>query len=70
MRAYSQVTRARMLGVQGVGEVRGLDHDRGFSARFHVELDLVAGHDTGGLPVGVGQAEQVTAAHDGDPALP
>jgi hypothetical protein len=58
------------IGVQGAGEVRGLDHDRGLGVEFHLDLNLIAGHDAGGLPVGVAQPEQVAAAHDGDPALP
>ena len=58
------------IGVQGAGEVRGLDHYRGLGVEFHLDLNLIAGHDTGGLPVGVAQPEQVAAAHDGDPALP
>lgn len=58
------------VGVQGPGEVRGLDHDRELGVILHVDLDLVAGHDAGRLAVRVAQAEQVPAAHDGDPALP
>jgi hypothetical protein len=58
------------VGVEGAGEVRGLDHDSGLGINFHVDLDLVAGHDTGGLPVGVAEAEQETAAHDRDSASP
>jgi len=41
------------IGVQGAGEVCGLGHDRGLGVEFHIDLDLVAGQDTGGLPVGV-----------------
>jgi hypothetical protein len=58
------------IGVQGAGEVRGLDHYWGLGVEFHLDLNLIAGHDTGGLPVGVAQPEQVAAAHDGDPTLP
>jgi hypothetical protein len=58
------------IGVQGAGEVRGLGHNTGLGIDFHLDLDLVAGHDTGGLPVGVAEAEQVAATHDGYPALP
>jgi hypothetical protein len=50
--------------------VRWLDHNTGLGIDFHLDLDLVAGHDTGGLPVGVAEAEQVAATHDGYPALP
>ena len=35
-----------------------------------VDFDFVAGGDAGGLSVGVAEAEQVTAAHDRDPAPP
>jgi len=58
------------VGIQGTGEVRGLDHDTGLGIKFYLDLDLVAGRDTGGLPIGVAQAEQVPAAHDSDSALP
>jgi hypothetical protein len=43
---------------------------RGLGIDFHLNLDLVAGHDTGSFPVGVAEAEQVAAPHDGHPALP
>lgn len=58
------------IGVQGAGEVRRLDHDWGLGVEFHLDLNLIAGHDIGGPPAGVAQPEQVAAAHDGDPALP
>jgi hypothetical protein len=35
------------IGVQGAGEIRGLDHDTGL--RIDFDFDLVAGHDTGGF---------------------
>jgi hypothetical protein len=56
------------IGVQGAGEVRGLGHNTRLGIEFHLDLDLVAGHDTGGFSVGVAEAEQVTAPHDGYPA--
>ena len=59
-----------LIGVQGAGEVRGLDHSTGLCIDLHLDLDFVAGHDTGGFSVGVAEAEQVAARHDGHPALP
>ena len=41
--------RSGRIGVQGAGEVRGLDHDTGLGIEFHLDLDLVTGHDTGGF---------------------
>jgi len=35
---------------------------------LHVGLDLVAGHEAGGSPVGGAEAEQVAAPHDSDAA--
>jgi hypothetical protein len=58
------------VGVQRAGEVRRGGHDPGLGIQFQFDLDLVAGHDSGGLPVGVTQTDQVAAAHDSDPALP
>jgi hypothetical protein len=58
------------IGAQSAGEVRGLDDDTGLGIELHIDLDLVAGHDTGGLPVGVAETEEVAATHDGDPASP
>jgi hypothetical protein len=51
-------------------EVRGLGHRTGLGIDFHLDLDLVAGRDTAGFSVGVAEAEQVAATHDGHPALP
>jgi len=58
------------IGVQGAGEVRGLGHNTGLGSDFHFDLGLVAGRDTGGFSVGVAEAEQLAATHDGHPALP
>ena len=58
------------IGVQGAGEIRGLDHSTGRRIDFHLDVDAVAGYDTGGFSVGVAEAEQVAATHDGHPALP
>jgi hypothetical protein len=58
------------IGVQGAGEVPGLDHNTGLGIDFHLYFDRVAGHDAGGLSVGVAEAEQVATPHDGHPALP
>ena len=44
------------IGVQDAGEVRGFNHDTWLSIEFHIDVDLVSGHDTGRLPVGVAQA--------------
>jgi hypothetical protein len=49
------------IGVQGAGEVRGLDHHTRLGVEFHLDLDLVAGRDPGGLPVSVAEAEQASA---------
>jgi hypothetical protein len=56
------------LGVERAGEIRRLDHDSRLGIEF--DLDLVAGRDPGSMPVGLAEAEQEAAAHDGDPALP
>ena len=58
------------IGAEGTGEVRGLDHDTGLGIKLELDLDVVAGHHTGGLSVGVAEAKQVAATHDGDSALP
>jgi hypothetical protein len=49
------------IGVEGADEIRRLDHNPRLGIDFHLDLDLIAGHDTGGLSVGVAEAEQVTA---------
>src|SRR4030095_1926734 len=58
------------IGVQGAGEVRGLDHNTWLGVDVHLDLDLVTDRDTGGLPVCVAQAEQIAPPQDGHPALP
>jgi len=47
-----------------------LGHNTGLGSDFHFDLGLVAGRDTGGFSVGVAEAEQLAATHDGHPALP
>jgi hypothetical protein len=44
------------IGIQNAGEVRGLDHDPA-RYEFQIDLDLVAGRDSGGLLVGDAEAE-------------
>jgi hypothetical protein len=43
--------------VQSLGEVRRLDGDARLAVELQLGLDLVADRDTGGLPVGVAEAE-------------
>ena len=76
----SRVTRGQSViggaggrsGVQGTCEVRGLNHDAGLHVQLqlHLDLDFVAGRNSSSLPVGFAEAEQVSAPHDGNPALP
>lgn len=46
------------VGLEGSGEVLGLDHDAGLRVELHLDVHLVAGGDPGGPAVGVAQAAE------------
>src|SRR5262249_40893827 len=58
------------VGVKCAGEVRRLDDNPGLGIKLDLDLDLVTERDAGGLPIGLAEAEQEPAAHNGDPAPP
>jgi hypothetical protein len=58
------------IGAQGINEIRRFHHHTGFDIQGHLDLDIFAGRNTGSLSVGVAQADQVAAAHDGNSAPP
>jgi hypothetical protein len=58
------------IGVQGISEVRWFNHHTGLYVKGHLDLDIFAGLNTGSLPVGVAQANQVAAAHNGNSTPP
>src|SRR6266540_7286058 len=58
------------VGVQGADEVLGLDDGHGLGVELDLDLDRVADGDTGSGPVGVAEADQVTATHDRDSSAP
>jgi hypothetical protein len=41
------------IDAEGASEVHRLDDDTGIGIKLQLDLNLVAGHHTGGLPVGV-----------------
>jgi hypothetical protein len=67
---HGQAVRATGSASRARAKSAGSTTNTGLGIDFHLDLDLVAGHDTGGLPVGNAEAEQVAATHDGHPAPP
>jgi hypothetical protein len=58
------------IGAEGAGEVRRLSHHTRLGIELQLDHDFVARLHTCCLSVGLAQAEQEAATHDGDPALP
>jgi hypothetical protein len=51
-------------------EVRWFNHHTRLFIQSQLDLDFFAGRNTGCLSVGVAQADQMAASHDGDSAPP